>query len=99
MSSNHDNRRIKSASKVAVLTRRLRRCVGSDDYVAVLRALVATPAPAAIPVLASLLDSTGPIAEHSIAGLLTFREPAVPAMRECVDSLDYDMIRHGHRVL
>jgi hypothetical protein len=50
-------------------------------------------------VLASLLDSTGPIAEESIAGLITFGEAAIPAMRECIDSLDYEMIRHGHRVL
>jgi hypothetical protein len=34
-----------------------------------------------------------------MAGLLTFGEAVVPAMRECIDSLDYDMIRHGHEVL
>ena len=28
-----------------------------------------------------------------------FGEASIPAMRECVDSLDYEMIRHGHRVL
>jgi hypothetical protein len=31
--------------------------------------------------------------------LLTFGDAAIPAMRKCVDSLDYEMIRHGHRVL
>ena len=36
---------------------------------------------------------------ESIAGLLAFGAAAIPAMRECVDSLDYEMIRHGHRVL
>ncbi len=49
--------------------------------------------------LASLLDSSGPIAEESIAGLITFGAAAIPAMRMCIDSLDYEMIRHGRRVL
>ncbi len=87
------------ASPVAALEDRLLGCRGSEDYVAVIRALVATREPAAIRVLGSLLDSLGPIADESIAGLLTFGEAVIPAMRECVDSLDYDMIRHGHRVL
>jgi hypothetical protein len=87
-------------SPVAALEERLLDCVGSEDYVAVIRELVATRDPEAIRVLASLLDSVGgPIIEESIAGLLTFGEAVVPAMRECVDSLDYDMIRHGHHVL
>jgi hypothetical protein len=84
---------------VASLKARLLDCRGPEEYVAVIRALVATRNPAAIRVLASLLDSTGVIAEESIAGLLTFGEAVIPAMRACVDSLDYDMIRHGHRVL
>jgi hypothetical protein len=84
---------------VASLKARLQGCRGSEDYLAVIRALVATRNPEAIRVLASLLDSTGPIAEESIAGLVTFGEAAIPAMRACVDSVDYDMIRHGHRVL
>jgi hypothetical protein len=107
MSSNRNLSEVTTASSastpsdaaVAVLEGRLLDCVGSEDYLAVIRALVATRAPAAIRVLASLLDSVGPIAEESIAGLLTFGESVVPAMRECVDSLDYDMIRHGHQVL
>ena len=74
-------------------------CIGSEDYGTVIRALVATGDPAAIRVLASLLDSVGAIAEEAIAGLLTFGDAAIPAMRECTDSLDYDMIRHGHQVL
>lgn len=99
MNSNRNNQRISSASQVATLARRLRHCVGSDDYVAVIRALVATRDPAAIRVLASLLDSGGPIAEESIAGLVTFGDAAIPAMRRCVDSDDYEMCRHAHRVL
>jgi hypothetical protein len=84
---------------VRSLAYRLRSCVGSEDYVAVIRALVATRDPVAIGVLASLLDSTGPIAEESIAGLVTFGEVVVPAMRGCIDSDDYERIRHAHRVL
>jgi hypothetical protein len=84
---------------VAALERRLEDCIGSEDYVAVIRALVATRDPAAIRVLASLLDSTGPIAEEAIAGLITFGEAVVPAMRRCTDADDYDTIRHGRRVL
>jgi hypothetical protein len=99
MSSNHNNRNVTSISTVAKLERRLQYCRFSEDYVVVIRALVATGDRAAIRVLASLLDSVGPIAEESIAGLLTFGEAVVPAMRECIDSLDYEMIRHGHRVL
>jgi hypothetical protein len=99
MNSHQKARNISSRSTVTALKHRLRECQFSDDYTAVIRALVATRHLAAIRVLASLLDSTGPIAEESIAGLLTFGEAAIPAMRECVDSLDYEMIRHGHRVL
>ena len=66
---------------------------------AVIRALVATRDVAAIGALASLLDSVGPIAEESIVGLRTFGEAAIPAMRECIDSLDSTMIQNAHRVL
>jgi hypothetical protein len=99
MSSHPDIRDVTVFSAVGALEDRLQDCVGSEDYVAVIRALVATRDPEAIGVLASMLDSVGPIAEECIAGLLAFGEAAVPAMRECVDSLDYDMIRHGHCVL
>jgi hypothetical protein len=99
MNSNQKSRKLASRSPVSSLKRRLPGCIGSEDYVAVIRALVATRDPAAIRVLASLLDSVGPIAEESIAGLLTFGDAVIPAMRKCVDSLDYDMIRHGHQVL
>jgi len=99
MNSNQNPPTVTFTSLVAALEGRLQDCIGSEDYVVVIRALVATGDPAAVRVLASLLDSTGPIAEESIAGLVTFGEAAIPAMRECVDSLDYEMIRHGHRVL
>jgi hypothetical protein len=99
MNSNQHTGNVSSISTVATLERQLFDCRFSDDYVEVIRALVATGDRAAIRVLASLLDSTGPIAEESIAGLIAFGEAAIPAMRKCIDSLDYEMIRHGHRVL
>ena len=99
MNSNQNTGNVSSLSTVATLESQLLDCRFSDDYVEVIHALVATGDRAAIRVLASLLDSTGPIAEESIAGLITFGEAAIPAMRECTDSLDYEMIRHGHRVL
>jgi hypothetical protein len=83
---------------VAALKARLEECGGSEDSVAVIRALAAMRNPAAIRVLASLLDSPGPIAEESIVGLVAFGEAAIPAMRACVNSLDYETTRHGHRV-
>jgi len=107
MSSNQNDQNRKPATvtcitSVAALERRLDDCVGSEDTVVVIRALVATGKRAAIPVLASLLDSTGPIAEESIAGLVTLGETfeeVEGAMRVCVESDDYEMIRHAHRVL
>ncbi len=99
MNSNQNTRNVTSISTVATLKRRLRDCISTDDYVEVIHALVGTGDRAAIRVLASLLDSSGPIGEESIAGLITFGEAAIPAMRKCIDSLDYEMIRHGHRVL
>ena len=99
MSSNEKIPDVTPLSRVAALERLLEDCFFSEDYVAVIRALVATRDPDAIRVLASLLDDVGPIAEESIAGLIRFGQAVIPAMRECIESLDYDMIRHGHRVL
>jgi hypothetical protein len=99
MSSSHSSAPVVSISPVARLARRLDLCGGSDEYVAVIHALVATRDPQAIRVLASLLDGTGPIAEEAITGLLAFGKAVVPAMRRCADSDDYDMIRHARRVL
>ena len=102
MSSNQNNNSSRFVSLVAALEDRLVDCVGSQDYVDVIHALVATGEQRAVRVLASLLDSTGPIAEESIAGLVTLAGAGcdvVPAMRKCTDSDDYEMIRHAHRVL
>jgi hypothetical protein len=109
MSSNQNSKNAKNSNatvtcitSVATLERRLDDCVGSEDSVVVIPALVATRKPAAVRVLASLLGCTGPIAEESIAGLVTLGETfgqVVGAMRECVESDHYESIRHGHRVL
>jgi HEAT repeat protein len=90
---------VRSISSVAVLARRLDECGGSDDYVAVIHALEATGDPRAVRVLAGLLDSTGPIAEASIAALVSFGEVAVPALVACTECDDYETIRHAHRAL
>jgi hypothetical protein len=102
MHSNQNNTSIRFLSNVSALEARLDDCIGSQDYVDVIRALVATGDQRAVHVLASLLDSTGPIAEESIAGLVKLAEAGcdvVSAMRACTDSDDYEMIRHAHRVL
>ncbi len=102
MSCNEKIPDVTPLARVAALERLLEDCFFSEDYVAVIRALVATRDPDAIRVLASLLDDVGPVAEESIAGLIRFAElgeAVIPAMRECIESLDYEMIRHGHRVL
>jgi hypothetical protein len=84
---------------IRALEDRLSRCRFSEEYVETIAEITATRTPRAIAVLASLLDSTGPIAEAAIEGLLSFGADALPAMRACVDSDDADMIRHGHVVL
>ena len=105
MNQNHDSNsrsNVRSICSVASLERRLDECVGSQDYVEVIHALVLTRRQGAVRVLATLLDSTGPIAEESIAGLVALAREGldvVPAMRRCADSDDYEMIRHAHRVL
>ena len=90
-------------TSVARLEARLDFCGGSEEYVEVIHALVATGKKGAVRVLASLLDSTGPIAEESIKGLITLATDAgldvAPAMKKCTGSDDYEMIRHAHRVL
>jgi HEAT repeat protein len=81
------------------LQRRLDGCLFSDDYVRVIRAITETQEPRAIPILASLLDSQGPIAEAAVQGLLTFGESVAPAMRRRLDHEDSDVRRHARLVL
>jgi hypothetical protein len=72
MTTHQNTRNARPLCTVPALERRLHHCVGSEDYVLVIRALAATQHRSAIRVLASLLDSVGPIAEAAIAALLTF---------------------------
>jgi hypothetical protein len=102
MSSNQNKNNVRHVTPVAALEGRLRHCRFSEQYVKVIRALVATGEQDAVRVLASLLDSTGPIAEESIAGLVQLAEAGLevlPAMSRCVDTEDYELMRHAHRVL
>lgn len=94
---------VTAISSVTALKRRLDACAYSEQYVDVIHALVATRDERAVRILAGLLDSTGPIAEESIAGLVKLAQEegfdVGPAMRTCAGSDDYEMIRHAHRVL
>jgi hypothetical protein len=56
MNSNQNPPTVTFISLVAALEDRLQDCIGSEDYVVVIRALVATGDPAAIRVLAALGD-------------------------------------------
>jgi hypothetical protein len=105
MSTNENSKpaTVTPLSSVSALKRRLEACDFSEQYVEVIRALVATRSERAVRILAGLLDSTGPIAEESIAGLVKLaREQGFdvgPAMRLCARSDDYEKIRHAHRVM
>ncbi len=82
------------------LTRALDRCTTSTEYVVVIRKLARTQDPDAIKILASLLDSPGPVGAAAVRGLLSFGQLAETAMRRCLArSMDEDQIRNAHRVL
>jgi hypothetical protein len=82
------------------LTRALDRCTTSTEYVVVIRKIARTQDPDAIAILASLLDSPGPVGAAAVRGLLSFGQFAESAMRRCVaESMDEDQIRNAHRVL
>ena len=103
MKTNQSSNNVTFITSVARLEARLDDCIGSDDYLAVIEALVATEKKAAVRVLAELLDMSGPVAEAAIAGLVTLARHAgidvAPRMKRCADSDDYEMGRHAHRVL
>lgn len=86
-------------SPIGDLEELLSSCRFSEEYVETILEVTETRMPRAIAVLASLLDSPGPVAEAAIEGLVSYGADAVPAMRACVASCDADMIRHGHMVL
>jgi len=76
------------------------RCLGSEDYVVVIREIARTGDVDAVRILGRLLDSTGPIAHEAMEALVGFGEAAVPEMVRRRDrSMDSDVIRHAKKVL
>jgi HEAT repeat protein len=82
------------------LVRALDRCDTSTDYVDVIRRIARTRDLDAIAILASLLDSPGPVGAAAVRGLISFGQFAESEMRRCLAlSMDEDQIRNAHRVL
>jgi hypothetical protein len=87
-------------SNLEKLADRLEDCTTSTDYVRIIRKITRTQDPDAIAILASLLDSPGPVGAAAVRGLISFGRLAEAEMRRClVDSMDEDQIRNAHRVL
>jgi hypothetical protein len=86
---------------VAACEARLAECEFSEDYVAVVTALVAGRKRAAVPVLAALLDSPGVVGAAAAAALVTLSavHDVVPSARWATGQDDYDAIRTRHTVL
>jgi hypothetical protein len=82
------------------LVRALDRCDTSTEYVDVIRRITRTEDLDAIAILASLLDSPGPVGAAAVRGLVSFGQFAESEMRRCLArSMDEDQIRNAHRVL
>jgi len=82
------------------LAERLEDCTTSTEYVRLIRRITRTQDPDAIVVLASLLDTPGPVGAAAVRGLVSFGQLAESEMRRCVATgVDEDMIRNAHRVL
>jgi hypothetical protein len=77
----------------------LEDCTTSTQYIRVIRQITRTQHPDAIAILASLLDSPGPVGAAAVKGLISFGQLAEAEMRRCLDAMDEDMIRNAHRVL
>jgi hypothetical protein len=74
-------------------------CVGSEDYVRCIGRIARTRSVDAIPILASLLDSPGPIGAAAIEALVGLGDAVIAEMKRCADSLDSDMVAQAHEVL
>ena len=86
--------------KLKKLVRTLHRCNTSTEYVDVIRRIARTRDLDAIAILASLLDSPGPVGAAAVRGLISFGQFAEGEMRRCLAlSMDEDQIRNAHRVL
>ena len=78
----------------------LEDCTISTEYIRVIRRITRTQDPDAIAILASLLDTPGPVGAAAVRALISFGQLADAEMRRCVaDGVDEDMIRNAHRVL
>jgi hypothetical protein len=78
----------------------LEDCTTSTESVRVIRRIARTNDPDAIVLLASVLDTPGPVGEAAVHGLLSFGQLAMTEMRRCVaGGVDEEAIRNAHRVL
>ena len=78
----------------------LEDCTTSTEYVRVIRRITRTQDPDAIVILASVLDTPGPVGAAAVRGLMAFGQLAEGEMRRCVATgVDEDVIRNAHRVL
>jgi hypothetical protein len=82
------------------LAESLEDCTTSTEYVRVIRRITRTQDPDAIVILASVLDTPGPVGVAAVRGLMAFGQLAMSEMRRCVATgVDEDAIRNAHRVL
>jgi hypothetical protein len=82
------------------LAESLEDCTTSTEYVRVIRRITRTQDPDAIVILASVLDTPGPVGAAAVRGLMAFGQLAESEMRRCVATgVDEDAIRNAHRVL
>jgi hypothetical protein len=84
---------------VRTLSRLIDDAMDNTAILPLIAQLAGTRKLAAIAVLASLLDSAGSVGDAAVHALIGFGDAVIPAMRECLDAMDEDMIRNAHRVL
>jgi hypothetical protein len=87
-------------SNLKKLADSLEDCMTSAEYVRAIRRITRTQDPDAMAILASLLDTPGPVGAAAVKGLVSFGQFAESEMRRCLAcSMDEDQIRNAHRVL
>jgi HEAT repeat protein len=87
------------SSSIRTLSARLADTFDNAKLLRIIDALAETRDPAAVPVLATVLDTPGPVGRAAVQALIRFGDAAVPTMRECLEAMDEDTIRNAHRVL
>jgi hypothetical protein len=94
------SRRLGENMNLKKLADSLEDCTTSTEYVRVIRRITRTQDPDAIVILASVLDTPGPVGAAAVRGLKAFGQLAEGEMRRCVATgVDEDAIRNAHRVL